>query len=192
MLVEAERLARLLNEMLDSSRHRPEESKRISLEPLTKDLLAITRYQIRAEVTLESHIDPQLHCLAPEGLLRQALLNLVLNSAAALPDEGGNICVSAKEESHRTLHANHGNGQWLRLPGRYSGAGDPTFSQHPGTRDRPGPHHCPATDQRRWRPATPREPGPPRCLRNPAATVCLGPCVTSSYSSKTKSFLAAN
>ena len=99
MLVEAERLARLLNEMLDSSRHRPEDSKRISLEPLTKDLLAITRYQIRAEVTLECHIDPQLHCLAPEGLLRQALLNLVLNSAAALPDEGGSITVSAKEEA---------------------------------------------------------------------------------------------
>ena len=101
-LEETERLSRLLDEMLDSSRHRPEESKAILLAPLTEDLLAITRYQLRPEVTLESRIAPGLSCMAPEGSLRQALLNLVLNSEAALPEQGGTICVAAEPDGDLT------------------------------------------------------------------------------------------
>ena len=123
MLVEAERLARLLNEMLDSSRHRPEESKRISLEPLTKDLLAITRYQIRAEVTLESHIDPHLHCLAPEEPASPSTPQSGPEFSGRPARRRWQYLRVCEGGSHRTLHANHGNGQWLRLPGRYSGAG---------------------------------------------------------------------
>jgi len=95
------RLTRLLNELLDKSRHAPEPPRPVDLASLVGDMLAVTRCQVAPEVHLESRIPPDLSCRLPQDRLRQALLNLLLNAATALPDTGGTVTVSAARENDR-------------------------------------------------------------------------------------------
>jgi len=93
---EVERLTRLLNQLLDSSRHAPEAPREVKFEELIGDLLELTRHQLPAGIKLEKRVDGGLACRLPADRLRQALLNLVLNSAAALGDSGTIIVAAAR------------------------------------------------------------------------------------------------
>jgi two-component system, NtrC family, sensor kinase len=95
MIHEVARLARLLNEILDAARHAPEAPRLIQLADLVDEIVALTRYQLAPNVRLESRIDPALTCQLPQDRLRQALLNLILNSASALGEPGGAIRIDA-------------------------------------------------------------------------------------------------
>jgi two-component system NtrC family sensor kinase len=95
---EVTRLTRLLNDLLDASRHAPEPPRTVHLAKLVDDMLTLTRCQVTPEVHLESHIDPDLTCHLPQDRLRQALLNLVLNAAAAFSDRGGTVTLAATRE----------------------------------------------------------------------------------------------
>ena len=95
MIQEVARLARLLNEILDAARHAPEPARPIQLAGLVDEILALTRYQLAAEVRLESRVDPALICRLPQDRLRQALLNLILNAASALGEAGGAVRIDA-------------------------------------------------------------------------------------------------
>ncbi|NOT86524.1 MAG: two-component sensor histidine kinase [Methylococcaceae bacterium] len=90
---ELKRLATLLNDMLDHSRHSPESVTQFDVVVLIRDLVALTRYQIAEAIHLS--IDAPAHLIVnlPEGGLRQALLNLLLNAADAMESGPGNICV---------------------------------------------------------------------------------------------------
>jgi len=92
---ELKRLARLLNEMLDQSRHAPEEAKEFDLAMLINDLLALTRYQIPEEIQLCTELPHPLPVNLPASGMRQALLNLVLNAANALEGSAGIITIKA-------------------------------------------------------------------------------------------------
>jgi signal transduction histidine kinase len=96
---ELKRLARLLNEMLDQSRHSPEAATGFDLATLIRDLLALTRYQIAESITLKSDVPDALAVHLPESGIRQALLNLVLNAADALEGGSGFICIKARAEN---------------------------------------------------------------------------------------------
>jgi signal transduction histidine kinase len=96
VLEEVERLSQLLRDMLDTSRHQPETARDVDLHPLVDDLLGITRYQLPALVRLENRIAPGARCFAPEGAVRQMLLNVILNSSAALGSQGGLIEISSE------------------------------------------------------------------------------------------------
>jgi signal transduction histidine kinase len=95
MVEEVGRLTRLLNGLLDAARHAPEAARAIHLAELVDDTIALTRYQLPPAVTLESHVDPGLSCRLPQDRLRQALLNLILNAAAALGERAGTIAIDA-------------------------------------------------------------------------------------------------
>jgi signal transduction histidine kinase len=92
---ELKRMARLLNDMLNQSRHSPEVATAFDVRTLIRDLLALTRYQIAETISLE--IDAPLPLLAhlPESGIRQALLNLILNAAEALDGTYGTIRIKA-------------------------------------------------------------------------------------------------
>ena len=95
---ELKRLARLLNDMLNQSRHTPEVSTDFDMALLIRDLLALTRYQIAEAITLTSDTPDALPVHLPESGIRQALLNLILNAADAL-DNGsglGLICIKVR------------------------------------------------------------------------------------------------
>jgi len=93
---ELKRLARLLNDMLDQSRHSPEISTDFDLATLIRDLLALTRYQIAETIEMNNDVPDALPVHLPESGMRQALLNLILNAADALEGSSGLICIKAR------------------------------------------------------------------------------------------------
>ncbi len=96
---ELKRLARLLNDMLDQSRHSPETATGFDLATLIRDLLTLTRYQIDECIELKSDTPGALPVHLPESGIRQALLNLILNAADALEGSPGKICIKARVEA---------------------------------------------------------------------------------------------
>lgn len=102
---ELKRLAVMLNEMLDKSRHTPEHSTDFDVVTLIRDLLTLTRYQINPAIRLQLDAAGPLPVHLPESGLRQALLNLLLNAADAIEDESGWIDVQVRQDVHG-LHIN--------------------------------------------------------------------------------------
>jgi signal transduction histidine kinase len=79
----------------------PEPSRPTGLVPLVSDLLSLLRYQVPDDVRLEADVEADLECVLPRDRVRQALLNLVLNSAQALGGDAGVVRVSARREGDR-------------------------------------------------------------------------------------------
>ncbi len=97
---ELKRLARLLNDMLDQSRHSPETATDFNMSTLIYDLLTLTRYQITESIELIGDTPNDLPVHLPESGIRQALLNLILNGADALEGNPGLIRIKARSEAH--------------------------------------------------------------------------------------------
>lgn len=95
---ELKRMARLLNDMLDQSRHSPELSSAFDMRTLIRDLVALTRYQIAESIGLEIDAPGPLPVHLPESEIRQALLNLILNAADALEGNLGTIRIKARTD----------------------------------------------------------------------------------------------
>jgi signal transduction histidine kinase len=91
---ELKRVAVLLNDMLDQSRHHPEAAVDFNIVTLLRDLTTLARYQINPAIELEvkPHADLMVHL--PESMVRQALLNLLLNAADAIGQQSGKISLS--------------------------------------------------------------------------------------------------
>lgn len=100
MLGELRRVTRLLNDLLNQSKQAPERSKTVELAATIRELLALLRYQVPEHVCLVQNIPDELRCRLPESNLRQALLNLILNSAQAFKDKQGTIEVKAAREKN--------------------------------------------------------------------------------------------
>ena len=92
---ELKRMARLLNDMLDQSRHSPEVATAFDVRTLIRDLVVLTRYQIAECIRLDIDAPCPLPVHLPESGIRQALLNLILNAADALEGNPGTICIKA-------------------------------------------------------------------------------------------------
>jgi signal transduction histidine kinase len=96
---ELKRLARLLNDMLDQSRHSPEAATDFDMVTLIRDLLALTRYQVAESIALQIDTPDALPVHLPESGIRQVLLNLILNAADALDGGSGLICIKARTDN---------------------------------------------------------------------------------------------
>lgn len=108
---ELKRLARLLNEMLNASKYTPEKVSRFDLNILISDLVTLVRYQIPENINLQFTTPDTLFVYLPESGLRQALLNLVLNSAQALDGKTGRILISVQKTDDGLKIQVHDNGQ---------------------------------------------------------------------------------
>jgi two-component system, NtrC family, sensor kinase len=93
---ELKRLALLLNDMLNQSKHTPELSTDFDMTVLVRDLLKLTRYQVAENIQLEADISSTLPVHLPESGIRQILLNLVLNAVNALENSAGCIVIKAR------------------------------------------------------------------------------------------------
>lgn len=95
MVQEADRLGRVVTDLLYLARPRPLEPRPVDLAALAGELRELMRFDLeRAKAELV------LNLAAPEVLadadgLKQALINLVLNSLAALPEAGGTITLES-------------------------------------------------------------------------------------------------
>ena len=65
------------------------------LARMVRELLTLVRFQLPPDLRLEARIPDDLEVAVPRDGLRQALLNLILNSAEALGEHGGTIEISA-------------------------------------------------------------------------------------------------
>lgn len=91
---ELKRLATLLNDMLNQSKHTPEAPRHFNMATLIRDLTTLTRYQIPEAIQLEINVPDPLDVCLPESGIRQMLLNLLLNAAEALEDQPGLIRIN--------------------------------------------------------------------------------------------------
>ncbi|HEY7697799.1 MAG TPA: histidine kinase dimerization/phospho-acceptor domain-containing protein, partial [Vicinamibacteria bacterium] len=88
---ELKRVTRMLNALLNAARPAPEPLAWIRLAKLVSDFVSLARYQIPERVELRMDVPLDLECRLPEGGMRQALWNLVLNSIQAIGEGGGHI-----------------------------------------------------------------------------------------------------
>jgi signal transduction histidine kinase len=73
------------------------------LGSLIQNLLSLLRYQSPPAVHLDQRIDEGLECVVPPGRIRQAVLNLVVNSFQALDGSPGTVTILA-ERREDMLH----------------------------------------------------------------------------------------
>jgi signal transduction histidine kinase len=100
---EIDRIIAVLNSLLDQSRHSPEPMRDVSLARAVADLVALLRYQIPERIRLEQSIAADITCRLPDALLRQALLNLLLNAQQAIGEHDGVIAIDAAVEDERLI-----------------------------------------------------------------------------------------
>jgi signal transduction histidine kinase len=93
---ELKRMAKLLNELLDLSKHTPAPVSEFDVPLLIKDLIRLLRYQIPSGISLTLECPPTLRCRLAESRIRQCLLNLVLNGAEAIGADGGTIAIQVE------------------------------------------------------------------------------------------------
>lgn len=98
VIAELKRLNRLLSERVDAARHAPEPLTTVNLKDTVDDLLSLVRYQVPEGVHLSARVPDDLVCRLPEGGLRQALLNLVLNAAQSMEWGEGKVEIFAARE----------------------------------------------------------------------------------------------
>jgi two-component system NtrC family sensor kinase len=95
---ELKRMARLLNELLDLSKHTPAPVVEFDLSAMIRDMVALIRYQIPHDITLSVEVPDTQFCRLPESRIRQCLLNLILNAAQAMGSHAGHIEIRVEPE----------------------------------------------------------------------------------------------
>jgi signal transduction histidine kinase len=100
VIAELRRLTRLLNGLLQDSSHVPEPPRMVSIHRLVQELATLMRYQMPSHVRLVIETPEHLRCRVPEDGIRQAVLNLVLNSVAVMRELPGTV----------TIHVEYRNG----------------------------------------------------------------------------------
>lgn len=100
ILAEIDRLNRHLTHLLDQARHQPEPIQTIDLDRTVRELLELVRYQLPEGIRLHYREIGETWVWLPEIGLRQALINLILNAAHALGQEG-NIWIDIQKSDDR-------------------------------------------------------------------------------------------
>ncbi|WP_260436312.1 ATP-binding protein [Burkholderia sp. Bp9143] len=92
----AERASRLTRRLLAFARRQPLQAERMSVRAMLAEMLDLVEYSAgqRVTVVLEPAAEP-MWVYVDRGQLENAVLNLTLNSAAAMPD-GGTLTLSAR------------------------------------------------------------------------------------------------
>jgi signal transduction histidine kinase len=92
-----EQMNRILDRMLAFARHSEPEPQPTDLNALLEDVLLLVRHKLAQQnVALQQHLAPQLPQLALDRTqIEQAVLNLVLNAAQAMPD-GGTLTIATR------------------------------------------------------------------------------------------------
>lgn len=97
MVQEADRLGRVVTDLLYLARPRPMEPQAVDLSTLAGELSRLLRFDMeRAKARLDLNLESPTVLADADGL-KQALINLILNALAALPEDGGVITLSSFE-----------------------------------------------------------------------------------------------
>jgi two-component system, NtrC family, sensor histidine kinase HydH len=101
---ESQRLNRLLTEFLDFARPRPPKYQSIDIDSLLSSVIQLAAHGVGQEsIVLRKDVEPQLPPVDGDSeLLRQMLLNLIINAVHAMP-KGGEVVVSASLHEGQVL-----------------------------------------------------------------------------------------
>jgi signal transduction histidine kinase len=104
ILKESQRLNRLLSEFLDFARPRAPHLERVVVEPVLDAVIQLASHGVGAtSVRLRKEVSSNLPPIEGDGeLIKQVLLNLVINAIQAMPD-GGEVVVSAALEKQSVV-----------------------------------------------------------------------------------------
>lgn len=103
VLEEIQRISRLLDSLLARTPQAREAPMAVSPAKLCRDMVTLFGYDEGTQhVAVEIDV-PDCDCILPQDSLRQALLNILRNSAQAMGPEGGKIAISGKVESDRLV-----------------------------------------------------------------------------------------
>lgn len=91
---ELTRTIKILNNVLDQSKHAPELPMDFSVNEMMASVLQLARYQFPTSISFYCDMPEGLRCCLPEGTLRQALLNIVINAAQAIGEKHGAVKAS--------------------------------------------------------------------------------------------------
>jgi two-component system, NtrC family, sensor kinase len=131
MIREAQRMKRIIENLLRFARQNNLEKKSANLQALLQDVLALREYHIQNhDINVRLHIEPDLPLVAlDEDQFKQILLNLLNNSMDALEAcEQKSITISARRRGDRiTLHFDD-NGPGFSDPNRVF---DPFYTTKP-------------------------------------------------------------
>lgn len=97
------RLSEIVTQSVESTRMEAELPSLISLSEVTDEIIRFVSFRIPTTVTIVNRIPGDLRCRLPEERLRQALLNLILNSAATIGDDAGSITIETGTEGNDLL-----------------------------------------------------------------------------------------
>jgi signal transduction histidine kinase len=98
MVHEADRLNRVVTDMLFLAKPRPASRKKVDLEDLAGELEQLLRLDLEKKgLALETDLKAR-EIFADGDQIKQALLNLLLNSLRAVPEQGGAIEVFSRRE----------------------------------------------------------------------------------------------
>lgn len=95
VLDELERISRLLNSLLARTPHEREAFLPTSIASLCRDMVTLLGYEREDEIAFALDV-PETVCRLPQDSLRQAILNILRNSAQAMEPEGGRITISGE------------------------------------------------------------------------------------------------
>ncbi len=129
---ESQRLNRLLTDFLDFARPRPPKYQPVDVNSLINSVIKLAAHGVGSKaITLRSDVAPQLSPIDgdPE-LLKQMLLNLVMNAIQAMPD-GGEVTISASSQDAKLLIRVQDHGCGI-LPGFRDKIFDPFFTTKDG------------------------------------------------------------
>jgi len=93
VIAELHRLTRLLNGLLQQTSHVPEPPRMVSVHRLLQELATLIRYQLPSHIRLVTQAPEALRCRVPEDGIKQAVLNLVLNSVAVMGEAPGTVTI---------------------------------------------------------------------------------------------------
>ncbi|ACV69673.1 two-component system sensor histidine kinase NtrB [Desulfohalobium retbaense] len=120
MVREADRLNRVVTDLLYMARPQPPHPQSLSLRALAEDLERLLGFDLKQHSTtfaLDLETD---HVWADEEGLRRILLNLLLNSLSALPEAGGHITLATQSS---------GTGIWILVRDTGQGMDEATREQ---------------------------------------------------------------
>ncbi|MBU1228659.1 MAG: ATPase [Proteobacteria bacterium] len=113
MVQEADRLNRVVTDLLYLARPRELAPAKLDLTQVANGLRGLLRFDLEAKgVTPELDLAETRLC-ADGDALKQALLNLLVNALDAVTDEGGRISLSARREGDGVLVSVADNGQGM-------------------------------------------------------------------------------